>query len=140
MLAEAIRFAQRAHAEQVDKGGQPFIGHPLRVLARMSLETLAEQTLTAAVLHDVVEDCGVQLDELAERFGPRVADLVGALTQRSGETYFDYVRRVRAFGGVAARIKLADLADNADERRGYENASLAERYEKAVEILRFNEA
>jgi (p)ppGpp synthase/HD superfamily hydrolase len=135
-LKGAIRFAAIKHAEQVDNGGQPYIGHPLRVMAYLLDPELAAQpdleTLQAAVLHDVVEDCGVTVEEIRVKFGADVAMALDALSRRQGETYFDYIRRC-AQNEIAAVVKVADIRDNSDPRRG--DYSWPGRHEKALAIL-----
>lgn len=112
-LERAIAIAALAHAGVVDKGGQPYILHPLRVMMSVSLE--AERI--AAVLHDVVEDTEWTLARLrTEGFSVAVVDAVDALTKRSGEEYAVFVQRARA-NPLARVVKLADLADNMDMSR-----------------------
>ncbi|WP_322818768.1 bifunctional (p)ppGpp synthetase/guanosine-3',5'-bis(diphosphate) 3'-pyrophosphohydrolase [Tepidiforma sp.] len=81
IIREAFEFAAKHHEGQLRKTGDPYITHPLAVaelVANLELDHLA---IAAALLHDVQEDCGVKNDEIAERFGPRVARLVEALTK-----------------------------------------------------------
>lgn len=112
-LERAIAIAAAAHAGQVDKAGQPYILHPLRVM----LAVHSEDERIAAVLHDVVEDTAVTLVDLrAEGFSPVVVAAVDALTKRAGETRLDAARRAAA-DPVALRVKLADNAENMDLTR-----------------------
>lgn len=112
-LERAIEIAAAAHAGQLDKAGQPYILHPLRVMLR--LEGLHERM--AAVLHDVVEDTTVTLAQLhAEGFPPAVLDAVDALTKRAGETRLQAAARAAAHA-VARAVKLADNAENMDLSR-----------------------
>jgi GTP pyrophosphokinase len=81
MIRDAFEFAARHHEGQFRKTGDPYITHPVAVaelVANLELDHLA---IAAALLHDVQEDCGVRNEEIAERFGPRVAKLVDALTK-----------------------------------------------------------
>lgn len=110
-IEDAINIAVRAHRFQVDKGGNPYILHPLRVMLRMS----DDASMVAAVLHDVIEDGGLTLFDL-EKFGPEVVAAVDALTRRSGETYDVYIGRI-SLNWIATRVKLADLEDNCDLSR-----------------------
>lgn len=112
-LEDAIALAVEAHRGQVDKVGQPYILHPLRVMFRLRSD--AERTV--AVLHDVVEDTPVTLDRLrALGYPPEVLEAIDCLTRKKGESYEQFVDRL---GGnpVAARVKLADLEDNLDVGR-----------------------
>jgi (p)ppGpp synthase/HD superfamily hydrolase len=112
-LERAIEIAAGAHAGQFDKAGQPYILHPLRVMLRV---TSAHERM-AAVLHDVVEDTPVSLQQLvAEGFAPEVVTAVEALTKRPGESRIDAARRAAA-NPVAREVKLADNAENMDLSR-----------------------
>ena len=112
-IEEAIRIAVDAHRGQRDRGGAPYILHPLRVMLRVQSD--AERM--AAVLHDVVEDSAWTLDDLRARgFADEVLAAVDALSRREGEDYGAFVERAAAHP-VARRVKLADLEDNLDLRR-----------------------
>ena len=79
MLAQAVCFAAQMHDGTTRKGSElPYIVHPMEVAAIVGTLTEDEEVLAAAVLHDVMEDCGVAFDELERRFGLRVAQLVEA--------------------------------------------------------------
>ena len=107
-IEKALQIAARAHEGQVDKHGQPYILHPLRVMAAVE----GEEARIVAILHDVIEDTSVTADDLRrEGFGePLLAALV-RLTHRQGEPYADYVIRCKGHD-IARRVKLADLEDN----------------------------
>jgi len=111
-LEAAIAMAVDAHCGQTDKGGAPYILHPLRVM--MVMATADERIV--AMLHDVVEDSDYTLEDIAYEFGPRVTAAVDAITKRHGESYNAYLDRVTA-DEVARRVKLADLKDNSDLSR-----------------------
>lgn len=112
-LEQAIEIAARAHAGQIDKAGQPYILHPLRVM--LSVTTLPERM--AAVLHDVVEDTSVTLEMLrSEGFPVEVTDAVFALTKTKGEGRLAAARRAAA-NPIARVVKLADVTDNMDLSR-----------------------
>jgi (p)ppGpp synthase/HD superfamily hydrolase len=112
-LERAIQIAAAAHAGQIDKAGQPYILHPLRVM--LAVTTTDERI--AAVLHDVVEDTNITLEQLrAEGFSPVVVDAVDALTKRSGEDRITAAKRAAA-NRIARVVKLADNADNMDLSR-----------------------
>jgi GTP diphosphokinase / guanosine-3',5'-bis(diphosphate) 3'-diphosphatase len=109
-LERAIEIAARAHAGQVDKAGQPYVLHPLRVMLRV--EGTSERI--AAVLHDVVEDTSVTLDDLAaEGFNSEILDAVRALTKLPGETRMEAAQRA-SVNKIALAVKLADNAENMD--------------------------
>lgn len=113
MLERAILAAARAHMGQWDKGGQPYILHPLRVM----LGCGCEEEKTVTVLHDTLEDTPLTAADLAaEGFPPEVVEAVLCLTRGEGEDYVAYIERVCG-NRLAARVKLADLADNMDLNR-----------------------
>jgi len=134
-LERAIAIAAEAHGGVLDKGGQPYILHPLRVL--LSVGTIEERI--AAALHDVVEDSDWTLERLhQEGFSEPVVVAVDALTRRKGEEYMDFVRRAGA-NPIARRVKLADLADNMNPNRiaspSPRDAERMRKYEAAVALL-----
>lgn len=138
-LKLAIQWASTYHAGQEDKCGQPYVGHPLRVMAHLIDEKNGFvpdiETLVTAALHDLVEDCGVTVPQVRATFGLRVASAVDAISRRAGETYFNYVRRC-AEDEIATVVKMADIADNSDPRRQWEGrGDMTERYAKALAIL-----
>ncbi len=112
-LERAIEIAVRAHAGQIDKAGQPYILHPLRVM--FAVERLHERM--AAVLHDVVEDTPITLENLkSEGFPMAVLDAIRALTKMKGEDRIEAARRA-AENPIARVVKLADVSDNMDLSR-----------------------
>lgn len=107
-LEEAIAIAASAHKGQVDKGGSPYILHPLRLMMRMT----SPEAQIAAVLHDVVEDTDWTIEQLREEgFSEVVIEAVEALTERAGEDYGHFVDRASS-NQIARRIKIADIEDN----------------------------
>ena len=113
MLSKAIEIAVKAHAGQVDKGGSPYILHPLRVMLKCENET----EKICAVLHDVIEDTDITCDYLrAEGFNDEIIAALRCLTKIDGENYNDFIGRVLT-NETACRVKLADLADNIDLTR-----------------------
>ena len=112
-IERAIEIAANAHAGQRDKAGHPYIFHPLRVMFRVD----GEHEQMAAVLHDVVEDTSITIDDLArEGFPPEVLRAVEALTKLPGETRLEAATRAAA-DPVARKVKLADNAENMDLSR-----------------------
>ncbi|RLK55218.1 HD domain-containing protein [Actinokineospora cianjurensis] len=112
-LDDAVRIARAAHGEQLDKSGLPYIEHPLRVMAGVATD---HERMTA-VLHDVVEDTGVTLADLAEAgCPPEVVAAVDAISKRPGESQPDYLTRVAA-NPIALAVKHADIADNSSPAR-----------------------
>jgi (p)ppGpp synthase/HD superfamily hydrolase len=136
LYQQALDFAWEAHRGQKDKSGVDYIYHPIAVAAMLDDEV----EKAAALLHDVVEDCGVTLDGLRkEGFPEPVVYIVDALTRREGEKYFDFVRRTKSYGPAAVRVKIADLTHNMSPARldklPPNERGIVERYKKAMRIL-----
>lgn len=115
MLAVAIKFAAECHQNQVDKGGTPYILHPLTVMSYLETDDL--ELMCIAVLHDVIEDChvtGIQLRQLG--MSERVVAGVVALTRKNKETHTEKMNRLTS-NIDAVRVKLCDLRHNCDIRR-----------------------
>jgi (p)ppGpp synthase/HD superfamily hydrolase len=135
-LDEAIQLARRAHEGQLDKAGRPYIAHPLRVMGAVSG---VHQRMTA-VLHDVVEDTRVTMEDLTAAGCPaEVLDAVAAISKRPDEPQARYLARVKA-NPIALAVKRADIADNmSPERMGRLDAGTQERlrakYEAALREL-----
>lgn len=131
----ALQIARRAHAGQVDKGGRPYIEHPIAVAAMVD----TEREKAAALLHDVIEDSGVTAEQLeAEGIDPDVIRAVVALT-KTGEPYDRYLERVKA-DAIARPVKIADLRHNMDlSRMGKEpdqrDLERLDKYRKALQYL-----
>jgi guanosine-3',5'-bis(diphosphate) 3'-pyrophosphohydrolase len=81
LIKAAYEFAARAHQGQVRKTGEPYLEHPLTTAMILAEFHLDAETLAAALLHDVPEDCGVSLDEIEANFGPQVVKLVDGVTK-----------------------------------------------------------
>ena len=81
LVEQAYEFADECHRGQKRVSGEPYIAHPLQTALFLADLRLDANTVVAALLHDVVEDCDVTLDELASRFGKEVAKLVDGVTK-----------------------------------------------------------
>jgi (p)ppGpp synthase/HD superfamily hydrolase len=118
-LGQSIEIMVKAHEGQLDKCGRPYYLHPLRVAMRLAHCTPAERH--AALLHDVVEDTALTLEDLrAMGYGEDVLNLVDILTRRmpEGESHRLYLERIVASRNPQAlRVKLADLLDNMSPAR-----------------------
>ena len=116
MLNRAIEIAAKAHAGQMDKGGHPYIMHPLRVMMNFCGDS-DETTKICAILHDVVEDTEVTLEDLqVEGFSDEVIIALDCLTEREGECYDDFIGRILT-NIIACKVKYGDLADNSNLAR-----------------------
>ena len=137
MTVRAARIAEQAHRGQFDKGGMPYIYHPLHLAEQMT----DEYTAAAALLHDVMEDTDITEAELSAQFPQRVMDALRLLTHDPAEDYLDYVRRIRENPDAKA-VKLADLRHNSDTSRlsaadaaSPKTAARCETYRRAIQIL-----
>jgi (p)ppGpp synthase/HD superfamily hydrolase len=136
-LERAIVIAAEAHAGITDKGGAPYILHPLRMMMDL---TSAEERIVA-VLHDVCEDCpGWTFERLrGEGFSEEILAALDSVTKREGETYEEFALRA-AVNPIGRRVKLADLRDNSDLSR-ITNPSVKDhqriaKYARAIELIR----
>ena len=112
-IERAIEIAARHHAGDTDKAGKPYLLHPLRIM--FAVRTPFE--MMVAVLHDVVEDTPVTLEDLEnEGFHPDVISAVDALTKKPGESRLEATARA-AENPIARNVKLADVTDNMDLSR-----------------------
>ena len=137
MTVRAASIAERAHRGQYDKGGMPYIYHPLHLAEQMP----DEYKTAIALLHDVMEDTEITDAELSAQFPPRVMEALRLLTHDKGEDYLSYVARIRENPDAKA-VKLADLKHNSDvSRLSAANAgspktpARLEKYRKAIQIL-----
>lgn len=112
MTNAAMKLAYAAHHGQLDYNGIPYIFHPIHLAESMD----DEFSCCVALLHDVVEDTQVTLEELKAIFPPEVTDAVALMTHNDGSDYFDYVRRIKS-NPIARKVKLADLSHNSDQSR-----------------------
>ena len=113
-LERAIEIARQAHSGQLDKAGNDYISHPLRVMA-MGQST---DEKIVGVLHDVVEDSAWTFEQLAaEGFAPHIIEALRCVTRLSdSEPYDKFIARVKE-NPLATAVKLNDLTDNMDIRR-----------------------
>ena len=108
ILGKAIAIAVESHTGQINKKGDPYILHPLRMMFKAN--TLEEKII--AVLHDVIERTDKDFDFLRNAgFSDKVILAVDALSRRSGESYDRYIDRV-AENQLAKTVKILDLKDN----------------------------
>ena len=109
---QALCIAYHAHHGQVDSNGIPCIFHPLHLAEQMDDEI----SCCCAILHDVVEDTQVTMEELARIFPKAVIDVLKLLTHGDDVPYEQYVRAIKT-NPVAVKVKLADIAHNSDRTR-----------------------
>lgn len=144
LLEKAIRFAVKKHKGQRRKGdGRPYIMHPISVMTRIqAIKKSSNIRLlgAAAILHDVVEDCGVSLKKIAKKFGYHVAALVDELTldksqyEAIGKTKY-LCNEMHRMSSYALAIKLCDRLDNVLDMQDMPKA-FQDRYKtETLEIL-----
>jgi len=136
MLERAIEIAVEAHKGQIDKGGSPYILHPLRVM--MSVDGESERIV--GVLHDVVEDSDWTFEDLlADGFSAEVIEALKSVTKISdNEDYDSFIQRAIR-NPIGHKVKIADLRDNLDVNRiaelGEKDLQRINKYKKALKIL-----
>lgn len=109
----ALRYCLACHEEQLDKTGVPYALHPIHLAEQMH----SEDETCAALLHDVMEDCGETADDLRGiGMSDRVVEALALLTHDPALPYLDYVRRLRD-NPVACAVKIADLRHNSQLAR-----------------------
>ena len=132
---KAMKLCFKAHKDQVDKSGMPYVFHPFHVAEQMTDEV----TTIVALLHDVVEDTDYTLEDIAaEGFGEDILEAVALMTHEDDVPYLDYVAKLKD-NPIARAVKLADLAHNSDLSRigeiDEETKQRLEKYKKAEDIL-----
>lgn len=111
MTKKAMRLMYDAHKDQIDKGGVPYVFHPMAVASNMTNEV----STVVALLHDVVEDTDVTLSDLSA-FGDEVCLALSLLTRNSDDDYYDYIEKLST-NEIAREVKIADLKHNSDLSR-----------------------
>jgi len=150
-LEKAIKIAVEAHTGQVDKGGNPYILHPLRVMLSLDLE----EERIVGVLHDVVEDCkGWSWERLKEQgCSDKLIEALKSVSKTPDEEkqfkemddpnekmdhYLQFIKRAKA-NKIGRHVKAADIRDNLDISRiddiTERDINRLNRYKKALSIL-----
>ncbi len=124
LVRRAYRYADEAHLGQMRNSGEPYITHPIAVAAQCAEWKLDAQALSAALLHDAMEDCGITKTDLIERFGIQVADLVDGLTKLDKlefntreESQAESFRKMLLAMARDVRVILIKLADRSHNMR-----------------------
>nr|WP_154983833.1 HD domain-containing protein [Paenibacillus xylanexedens] len=134
-IESAISVALQAHKGQLDKGGQPYILHPLAVMNRV--ESMEEKIV--AVLHDVIEDSEVTLEELRGLgFSEEILTAIQLLTRSTEDSYEEFIEKTTT-NRTARNVKIADIKENINISRimnpTEEDYNRLEKYRKALERL-----
>ena len=136
MTKKALKLCFDVHKEQVDKSGLPYVFHPFHLAEQME----TEETTIVALLHDVVEDSDLTLEDLRQMgFSDTVIAALALLTHDPAVEYMDYVRAIKD-NPIARAVKLADLRHNSDLTRldTVDEKALArrEKYLQAMTLLK----
>lgn len=143
MIEKAYKIAYEAHKEQKRKSGEPYIIHPLCVSIILADLEMDKETIVAAILHDVVEDTVMDLDELKEEFGQEVALLVDGVTKLTQiswdmdkvEIQAENLRKMFLAMAKDIRVILIKLADRLHNMRTLQYMTPAKQKEKARETM-----
>ena len=149
MIERAYDRASTAHAGQSRKSGAPYITHCLAVALILAEMGLDAQTVAAALLHDVVEDTGITLEDIAAEFGPKTAELVDGVTKlkqlptgvegmhggKAGDREMEYLRKMFLAMGSDFRVILIKLADRLHNMRTLGHMPSHKQIQKAKETL-----
>ena len=135
-LEKAIALAATQHAGQLDKGGQPYILHPLRLMLQFSNPTLQ----IIAVLHDILEDTATTAEDLkALGFSAEIIQAIQALTKQTGESRLETVKRT-VLNPLATQVKYVDVLDNMNLSRinnpTARDFARLEEYKEVLEIIK----
>lgn len=114
-LSLAVKLAAEGHLNQTDKGGKPYILHPLKVMHYLKTDDM--QLMAIGVMHDLLEDTPTNVFDLKDMgFSDRVVNGVVCLTKRDGQPDEHYIAAIK-MNVDAVKVKLADLRHNTDVRR-----------------------
>jgi (p)ppGpp synthase/HD superfamily hydrolase len=135
LLDLAIKIAEKAHQGQFDKANQPYILHPLTVMAQMD----DFESKIVAVLHDAIEDSDLTITELSQQGFPElITEAIAAITKLDSELYDDYLLRVMG-NAIALKVKIADVKHNMDISRianpTVKDFQRLEKYQKVLKQL-----
>lgn len=142
LVKEAFHFSDEAHLGQYRQSGEPYITHPVAVAEICAGWKLDVQSIMAALLHDVIEDQGVTKSELAEKFGPKVAELVDGLTkldklefQSREQAQAESFRKMLLAMARDVRVILVKLADRTHNMRTLDHVPPEKRRRIAGETM-----
>ena len=141
-IKEAFRFSDEAHLGQFRRSGAPYITHPLAVAEILTDWRLDGAAIQAALLHDVIEDCGIEQAQLIERFGPTVAELVDGVSKldrlqfsSTEQAQAENFRKMLLAMARDVRVMLIKLADRLHNMRTLEAVDAERRRRIARETL-----
>ena len=144
IVTRAYEFAKECHKNQLRKSGEPYIIHPLEVTIILANMRADRDTLCAGLLHDVIEDCNVTKEQIAELFNPKIAELVDGVTNLTKADFQN--KQERSYGnkrkiilGIVkdARIVIIKLADRLHNMKTLQYQNTSKQHEKSEETLQF---
>ena len=135
LTKKAMKICFEAHKHQVDKTGMPYVFHPIHLAEQMD----DEYSTIVSLLHDVVEDSEITIEELSLVFPKEVVEAIALMTHEPTADYFDYVKGIKE-NALARVVKLADLQHNSDLSRldviTEKDRERKAKYANAIEILK----
>jgi guanosine-3',5'-bis(diphosphate) 3'-pyrophosphohydrolase len=130
LVDRALRFSASAHRGQKRMSGEDFVSHTIAVALILAEQLLDSTTIVAALLHDVVEDSDVRMEDIAREFGPEVAGIVDGLTKISSLTFnssaeeqVENYRKLLLSIAKDARVIIIKLGDRLHNMRTLEHSS-----------------
>ena len=133
-INKIMRFVYDLHNGQQDKSKVPYIYHVIHVAEQMNTE---DETIVA-LLHDTLEDTGLNSNYIKDTCGEHILEAVKLLTHKKNEPYLDYIMKIKD-NQLARKVKIADLKHNMDLTRianpSDKDFKRVEKYKKALEIL-----
>ena len=135
LTKKALKISFEAHKNQTDKSGLPYVYHPFHLAEQME----TEETAVTALLHDVVEDTEITLEDIKNAgFPESVVSALALMTHDKSVPYKEYIARIKK-DPVARAVKLADLKHNSDLSRldevGEKDLEILKKYEEAIAFL-----
>lgn len=112
ILEMARKIAERAHANQFDKGGHPYMEHINAVVDGVE----GAELKTIAYLHDTMEDCGITAEQLRKCFPDRIVETIELMTRKQGMSYGEYIKQIMN-NKKAIAVKMSDMRNNMDLSR-----------------------
>ena len=134
LTKRAMKIAYNAHMNQFDRAGVPYIYHPIHLAEQVDTEI----ECVVCLLHDVIEDSDISIDDLEKEFPSEVIEAIKLLTRDKRETYIEYIRKIKS-SDLAVKIKILDIKHNLCEDRldkiKIKDIVLKEKYKLALKIL-----
>ncbi len=133
-IKKAAVIAYKAHEGKFDKGGYPYIMHPIHLAEQMD----TEDEIITALLHDVIEDSNITIEELETEFSENIVNAVNLLTKNDCN-YFEYINNIKKHGGIALKVKIADIKHNMNRQRIIEmtdkDVERLKKYKNSLDLL-----